>query len=82
MSEERWKSRQLVRITYKFNELNILANAGKVSKAVADQLALEQYEIFHQHRLAEEAQQESLADDAELKRYLERKNDRQMKETD
>jgi hypothetical protein len=56
-----------------FNERNILANAGKVSKAVADQLALEQHEIFHQHWLAEEAKQESLADDAELKRYLERK---------
>ena len=56
-----------------FNERDILANAGKVSKAVADQLALEQYEIFHQHRLAEEARQESLADDAELKHYLESK---------
>jgi hypothetical protein len=57
----------------KFNERDILANAGKVSRAVADQLALEQYEIFHQHRLAEEARQESLADDSELKRYLEEK---------
>jgi len=47
-----------------------LANAGKVSKAVADQLALEQSEIFHQQRLVDEARQESLADDAELKRYL------------
>ena len=56
-----------------FNERDILTNAGKVSKSVADQLAIEQYEIFHQHRLAEEAQQESLADDAELKRYLEKK---------
>jgi hypothetical protein len=56
-----------------FNERDILANAGKVSKAVADQLALEQYEFFHQHRLAEQARQESLADDAELKRYLESK---------
>lgn len=56
-----------------FNERDILTNAGKVSKAVADQLALEQYEIFHQHRLAVEAEQESLTDDAELKRYLERK---------
>ena len=56
-----------------FNERDILTNAGKVSKAVADQLAIEQYGIFHQHRLAEEAQQESLADDAELKRYLEKK---------
>lgn len=56
-----------------FNERDILTNAGKVSKAVANQLAIEQYEIFRQHRLAEEAQQESLADDAELKRYLEKK---------
>lgn len=56
-----------------FNERDILINAGQVSKAVADQLAIEQYEIFRQHRLAEEAQQESLADDAELKRYLEKK---------
>lgn len=56
-----------------FNEREILTNAGKVSKAVADQLALVQYEIFHQHRLAEEADQESIADDAELKRYLERR---------
>ena len=53
-----------------FNERDILANAGKISKAVADQLALEQYETFHQHWLTEEASQESLADDAELKRYL------------
>jgi hypothetical protein len=57
----------------KLNERDILANAGKVSKELADQLALEQYEIFHQHRLAEEAQQESLDDDAELKRYLKSK---------
>ena len=78
MSEKRWKRRQLVRITYKFNGRDILTNAGKVNKAVADQLALEQYEIFNHNRLAEEARQESLADDAELKRYLERKNDRQM----
>lgn len=56
-----------------FNERDILTNPGKVSKTVADQLALEQYEIFHQRRLAEEARQEALADDTELKRYLEKK---------
>jgi hypothetical protein len=56
-----------------FNERDILTNAGKVSKAVADQLALEQYEIFQQHRLIVEAEREALADDAELKRYLEKK---------
>ena len=70
---EKRKSRQFVRIAYKFNEQDILTNAGKIGKAVADQLALEQYEIFHQHRLTDEAQQESLAGDAEFKRYLERK---------
>jgi hypothetical protein len=56
-----------------FNERDILTDAGKISKAVADQLAQEQYEIFRQHRLAEEARQETLADDAELKRILEKK---------
>jgi len=56
-----------------FNERDILTNAGKISKEVADQLAFEQYQIFHQHRLAEEARQETLADDAELKSYLEKK---------
>lgn len=55
----------------RFNERDILTNAGKVNKAVADQLALKQYDIFHQHRLAAEAQLEALADDGELKRYLE-----------
>jgi hypothetical protein len=54
-----------------FNERDILNHPGKVSKAVADRLALEQYEIFHQHRLTEEARDETLADDAELKRFLE-----------
>jgi hypothetical protein len=56
-----------------FNERDLLTNAGKVNKAVADQLALEQYEIFHRHRLAREAEQEMLTDDAELRRYLEEK---------
>jgi hypothetical protein len=54
-----------------FNERDILQQFEKVSKAVADQLALEQYEIFHQNRLTEEAREETLADDAELKRFLE-----------
>jgi hypothetical protein len=56
-----------------FNERDILTNAGKVSKAVAEQLALEQYDIFQQHRLATEAKVEAFADDVELKRYLEKK---------
>jgi len=36
-----------------FNEREILTNAGKVSKAVADQLALEQYEEFKRQRLVQ-----------------------------
>lgn len=51
-----------------FNERDILTHAGKVTKAVADKLAIEQYEIFNRRRLAEEAETEALADDEELKR--------------
>ena len=51
----------------KFNEREILNNPGKVRKEVADKLALEQYEVYHQHRLAREARQEALQDDRELK---------------
>ena len=51
----------------KFNERDILANAGKVAKEVADNLALEQYKIFDQHRLTIEAEQEMLEDDKTLK---------------
>ena len=54
-----------------FNEREILWDAGKVTKAVADQLAIEQYEIFYQQRLKQDAQKEALADDAELKKYPE-----------
>ena len=55
----------------KFNERDILQNAGKVSMAVAQKLALDQYEAFSQRRLAKEAVQ---ADefDAESKRLLEK----------
>jgi hypothetical protein len=56
-----------------FNERDILTHPGKVSKVVADQLTLERYDIFHRHRLAEEARDETLTDDAELKRFLEKK---------
>jgi len=34
-----------------FNEHEILKNAGKVRREVADKLATDQYEIFHQERL-------------------------------
>lgn len=52
----------------KFQERDILRNAGKVTKEVAETLALEQYEVFDQHRLTLEAKKEALEDDRELKR--------------
>lgn len=36
-----------------FNEHDILTNAGKISAKLAEQIATEQYEIFHQQRLAD-----------------------------
>lgn len=52
----------------KFNERDLLEHAGKVSMEVAQALALQEYEKFSVRRLAEEAEAEALADDAELKR--------------
>lgn len=49
-----------------FNEHDILTNAGKISAKLAEQIATEQYEIFHQQRLVEPKK-----DDFE--RYLEQK---------
>lgn len=51
-----------------FNERDILTNAGKVAREVADNLALEQFEIFNRHRLGKEAEYEALDDDREFKR--------------
>ncbi len=48
------------------NERDILLNSGKVSKAIADELAAEQYEIYNEYRLTEEARREALEDDKEL----------------
>jgi hypothetical protein len=50
----------------KFNERDILFNAGKITKEVADSLALEQYEIFNRNRMKREAEEESQIDDKEL----------------
>ena len=36
----------------KFNDRDILENAGKVSKSVADEIAIQEYEGFNQHRIA------------------------------
>ncbi|PIY83858.1 MAG: hydroxyacid dehydrogenase [Candidatus Omnitrophica bacterium CG_4_10_14_0_8_um_filter_44_12] len=56
----------------KFNERDILKNAGKITKEVADQLALKQYGRFNAHRLKQEAEAEMLADDAEFKQIEEK----------
>jgi hypothetical protein len=44
-----------------FNERDILTNAGKIAKEIADKLALEQYEKFHSRRLMAEAQADEQA---------------------
>lgn len=59
--------RQKLDAFLQFNERDILTNAGRVSKEVADKLALSEYEKFNQKRLEVEAEQEAIADDEELK---------------
>ena len=56
----------------KFNEREILDNAGKVSKEIADKMALDQYAVFHKKRLKKEAEMENIADDEELKKIEKR----------
>lgn len=51
-----------------FNERDILNNAGKVAKEVADRLALEQYEQFHARRLTVDAQADEQAFDDAVKK--------------
>ena len=66
----------------KFNERDILTNAGKVTKEIADKLALEHYEVFNRNRLVTEAKEEALADDEELKKIesaIERKKKQRHK---
>jgi hypothetical protein len=50
-----------------FNERDILTNPGKVSKEVADRLALAEYEQFHARRLAAEAEADERALEEALK---------------
>ena len=59
--------RQKLDAFLQFNERDILENPGKVSKEIADLLALEQYESYHKARLNNEAEGESICDDEELK---------------
>ncbi len=51
----------------KFNDRDILENAGKVSKAVADEIAIEEYGKFNQHRI-----EQSSSDDFE--KFIENNN--------
>ncbi len=51
-----------------FNERDILTNAGKIAKEVADTLALEQYEKFAVRRLTAEAQAEEQAFEETVKK--------------
>ncbi|MCB9748285.1 MAG: virulence RhuM family protein [Candidatus Omnitrophica bacterium] len=64
--------RQKLDAFLKFNERDILTDAGKVAKEVADNLALEQYDRFNAKRLKKEAKVELLADDAEFKKIEEK----------
>lgn len=51
-----------------FNERDILTNAGKIAKEVADSLALEHYEKFHERRLIAEAQADEQAFEEAVKK--------------
>ncbi len=64
--------RQKLDAFLKFNEREILKNAGKVAKEVADNLALKQYERFNVKRLKQEANVEMLVDDAQFKHIEEK----------
>jgi hypothetical protein len=55
----------------KFNERDILTNAGRVSMEVAQKLALEAYDTFNQRRLTEEAAAADAFDD-EARRLTEK----------
>ena len=63
----------------KFNERDILDHPGKVSKAVARELALKQYDIYSSSRLKVEAIQEALTDDEDLK-SIQKKVDKKQRQ--
>jgi hypothetical protein len=51
-----------------FNERDILTDAGRVEKAVADRLALDEYEKFHARRLAAESEADERAFEETVKK--------------
>jgi hypothetical protein len=54
-----------------FCEGEVLKSASQIEKEAADHLTLEQYDMFHEHRLKLEVEQEMQYDDEELRKYLE-----------
>lgn len=56
-----------------FNERDILTNPGRVSREVADRLAIEEYEKFHARRLALEAETENRALEEAVKKLSAKK---------
>ncbi|MBN2653576.1 MAG: virulence RhuM family protein [Nitrospirae bacterium] len=65
-----------------FNERDILTNAGKVTKEVANKLALGHYEAYNSSRLKKEAKEDMLVADDELKKIeaaIERKKTQRRK---
>lgn len=60
----------------RFNERNVLPDAGLVSREEADRRAIEQYELFHQRRLAEadtRAEEDTMKQLEEMARALPKK---------
>jgi hypothetical protein len=55
----------------RFNEHEVLENAGRVSMEVAQRLALDAYDTFNQHRLADEAAREDEEDFEQLAHEVE-----------
>jgi hypothetical protein len=60
--------RQKLDAFLQFNERDILTDAGRVAKAVADRLALDEYDKFQTRRLALEAEADLKAFDEAVKK--------------
>ena len=56
----------------RLTDRDVLQNAGRVKKELADKLAQEQYEVFHASRLTEEGRRAELEHEEELHRLEER----------
>ncbi|MBP1970161.1 hypothetical protein J2Z83_002279 [Virgibacillus natechei] len=61
-----WKER--IDAFLDFDEREILRNPGKVSKSVAEKIAIQDYETFNQHRI------EKNTDDGDFERYIKNNN--------